>query len=319
MEAQRVFRNILSQAFIEKKTRNASYSLRAFSRSLNLNSGIVSSLINGKRNASVHLALRICHDLNLDPASLNLVKKAFSEPYFDESTSSLGFQTGTNVDGSGQQSHVEVEDSTKSQWQSSMRNSHNIPIYSELTIDQFKVISEWHHFAILSLARNTKLKNSPSLLARRLGVSQKAADTAIQTLVRMGLITVEDGYLKRSKLRLNSTDGVQDLAVNRAHQQDCELALKSLSKDSVHERDFSSITFCLNPKDLPKLARKIREFQDQSIETMETPDSQEVYRMSVHLFPLTQVQKHEHDEELPIQNQSHHTLCIDPTKAEVSK
>ena len=54
--------------------------------------------------------------------------------------------------------------------------------YVQLTLDHFSVISEWYHFAILSLAETQDFKSYPAWIAGRLGISQKDAKAAVLTL-----------------------------------------------------------------------------------------------------------------------------------------
>jgi len=222
-----------------------------------MNSGVVSSILQGKRKVSLNLALKVCSTLNVEPQKREQLQKAFSANL--KGTTQLQLAGGQSLE------------------------------YSELAIDQFNVIADWYHFAILSLARNTKLENRSDFIAQRLGISLKVADKAVKTLLRLKLLELKKDRLHRSQVRLQTTEGIQNSAINRSHQTDCELALKSLAKDPLSVRDFSAITFCLNPSRLLELSKLIRSFEDRTIQQFENSEAEEVYKMSIHVFPLSQI------------------------------
>ena len=67
-----------------------------------------------------------------------------------------------------------------------------------------------------------------------------------------------------------------------------ELAQKSLTTDPVQERDFTSITMAINSKKLAEAKVLIRKFQDELSGLLEDSTPDQVYRLCVQLFPLSQ-------------------------------
>ncbi|WP_426908144.1 DUF4423 domain-containing protein, partial [Serratia bockelmannii] len=73
-----------------------------------------------------------------------------------------------------------------------------------------------------------------------------------------------------------------------AHIQDLGLIENALVHLPVELRTTSSITAPILIKDLEK-ARKLKdEFQDRFMDIMESSEGDEVYRLSISFFPLTQ-------------------------------
>ena len=67
MKEQPNLRLILNKKLDELKSKNPSYSLRAFARKLNVTPSALSEIINGKRRVSEKKAQSLAHHLLLDP------------------------------------------------------------------------------------------------------------------------------------------------------------------------------------------------------------------------------------------------------------
>jgi uncharacterized protein (TIGR02147 family) len=241
-------RKVLISELAQRRTRNPAYSTRAFASALKLNSGALSAIINGKRKVSARMALRLAGQLNLDPEQ----KAKITEKPPTESK--------------------EIAETFS---------------YDSVSMDHFRLIAESQFFALLSLAKKTGVKNDLELISRRLGISPSAAKKAIQVVLDLGLVSEKDGRLLRTSKRISTSDGIADPAIRKAHLEDCQLAAKSIEQDAVELRDMSSITFRLDPESLKKIAAIVRQAQDQALQLSESENGEEVYRMSVHIFPLT--------------------------------
>lgn len=161
-----------------------------------------------------------------------------------------------------------------------------------LEADAFQLISEWWHYGILNLIQTKGFRSDPSWIAGRLGLPRARVEEAILRLKRLDLVKEDrHGKLKRTHARLSTGDNVRDLAIQRAHRQDLELIDFSLSEVPVSLRDSTSVTITLRPEQLSRLRELIRGFEDEFIDEAEQAPGSEVYRLSVHLFPLTKVTK----------------------------
>lgn len=167
------------------------------------------------------------------------------------------------------------------------------PAYAQLTIDQFRAISEWHHYAILSLLKTEGFRNDAKWIGARLGLPAPEIVRALETMKRLGILEeAEDGRLNRTRQKIRTSDDIADLSLRKAHFRNVELAHRSLEKDPVEVNDFTSLTLALHPGRLKEAKAMIRRFQDEFDALMETADPvpTEVYRLLVQLFPLSQGQ-----------------------------
>ncbi len=259
MNEQMALQNLLRSRFGDLKVKNPSYSLRAFARKVGINSGALSAFLNGKRRVSRKMALRISDNLGLDPQERAEVLAHFQATFLKKSSPSA-----------------------KSE-----------PLqYLQLSSDQFRLISKWYHFAILSLMRTQGFKSDSDWIAERLGITATQSKEALERLSRLGMISIDsDGKIRRSKSKYRTTDDIANVSLRQGHAENLELAKDSLLKHSVTERDFTAATMSIDPKKLPEAKEKIRKFQDELAEFLESGTQAEVYKICIQLFPLTALKK----------------------------
>ena len=62
--------------------------------------------------------------------------------------------------------------------------------------------------------------------------------------------------------------------------------MESLEKDTIEDRDITSMTMAIDPDRLPLAKSLIAEFTRQLCETLETGKQKRVYQLGVSLYPL---------------------------------
>lgn len=161
--------------------------------------------------------------------------------------------------------------------------------YAEIEQDQFRAVSDWVHFAILSLSETKDFRADSAWIGERLGVPEGTAKQAMERLVRLGMLRKQRGRWKPGQSRYTSSDEVVNSALRRAHVQHFELAQKSLEELELSVRDFVGITMAIDPMRLPEAKRLIREFRDRLAGMLEKGERTEVYQLAIQLFPLSQL------------------------------
>jgi uncharacterized protein (TIGR02147 family) len=258
MNDQVAIQTLLQKKLSELQIAHPKYSLRAFSRKVGLNPGALSGILNGKRNVSSKLAERIAERLLLDPQERSELFSHFRL---------LRYQG---------------------------ERTQKTPEYRTLSAAQFKITSEWEHFAVLSLLRTKEFKSETTWIAGRLCLTVSRTREVIGRLIEVGMIQLDaEGNLRRSHSQYRTTDDIADVSLKRSHLQSLELAKRSLEQNAVSERDHTWVMFAMDPKKLSMAKEKIRRFQDELAELVETGDQTEVYRLSMHFFPLTLESKEE--------------------------
>lgn len=258
---QLAIQKTLQEALLEAQARNRAFSLRSFAKKLGVGPSSLSEILNGKRRVSRKLAERMTEKLCLPPHERAALLELFPEK------SGPDQENGAGKD------------------------------YTRLSADQFHAISDWYHFAILSLAETVDFSSHPEWIAQRLGIRRFEAEMALERLQRLGLLRVtEQGEVVPTRGGFTSSDDIQDLALRRAHSRNLTLAEQSLEKDHVTLRDFTAVTMAIDPERLPVAKQMIREFQDKLSAFLESGSKTEVYKVSMQLFPLTQRKVGSHED-----------------------
>lgn len=154
----------------------------------------------------------------------------------------------------------------------------------QLAEDQFRVISDWYHLAILSLANQTGAKNNALWVSERLGISIQDSKIALERLTRLNLIS-DSPSLKQISNPLNVISHVPSEGIRRFHKQVLNLGLEKIDSIDVDKRDYSAVTFSFDLSRMQEMRSAIEEFQNQVL--TDNTQGREVYMMAVQLFPLT--------------------------------
>lgn len=266
MREQIAAQKLLLRKLGEFQSKNPSYSIRAFARRLGVHPSAINEILKGQRFISKKMAERLADRLLLDPS-----ERAELLSQFPEKMKRL---------------KRAVDNQTALAQMAEARSS-----VLRLTADQFTLISDWVHFAILSLIRLPKVDPTAAKMAQRLGVPEKRVKAALDLLVRMQLIErLENGGWKRLYAKINTPDDVLNISIQKSHLADMELARESLLRDPVDRRDFTSMTMPVDLTLMPQVKQILRQAQDQIAALMEGRETTEVYRLSSYFFPLTQSQ-----------------------------
>jgi transcriptional regulator with XRE-family HTH domain len=254
---QFAFQKKLQDSLEASKRRNPAFSLRAFSRKLQISPAAVSEILNGKRRVSRDLASRL-----LDRLELTDTERSTILDLFPKKGKSSGLGQG------------------------------KIKRTEEIGLDQFKTISQWFHYGILALSETRNFQSDPAWIARRLRIRESDARSAVERLERLGFLRRQpDGSLQLSAPHFSTPDDVANSALREAHFKNLELATRSLEEDAVEDRDFSSVTMAISPEKIPVAKAMIRKFTEQLSEYLESTEKTEVYKVCVQLFALTDLNK----------------------------
>lgn len=253
-QAQDAIRKILLSRFAEARARNPAFSTRSMARTLKIAPSALSEILRGKRRISRKMAIRVLEQLGIDPKTYNETIALF----------------------------------VPTKRQTNQRPYPTVTEYSEVSMDRFKAIAEWHHFAILSLSETVDFRSDPTWIAKRLNIAHQTAKAAIKRLTRLGMLKVVNRNLHATGEQFHTTDDKFDHAILRsAHSQNLQLAAQSLGKDKFDERDFTSLTMAIDPAKLPEAKKRIREFRSELCKFLEEGSQKEVFMLAIQLFPLS--------------------------------
>jgi uncharacterized protein (TIGR02147 family) len=243
-------RLILTAELARRKTRNPNYSLRAFASSLNVSPTALSQVINGLRNFRPQVAQRVALSLGLTPLE--------------------------------RQGFIRSASSSKSARPSKSKSRKTM----QMELDCFELISEWYYFAILNLAKlNPRVAFCSQTIAARLGLSESETHKALQLLLSLNLIEVQQGELVRTASDINVPGGISSTAIRKYHRQNLERAITALDVIPVDERDFSSVILPFSKDHLADAAVIIGRMRNELCELCPEDQADRVYAINIQLFP----------------------------------
>ncbi|MBO9665662.1 MAG: TIGR02147 family protein [Bdellovibrio sp.] len=173
-----------------------------------------------------------------------------------------------------------------------------MPNFLSLTDDEFDHLSEWHHFAILELSKTESFDPSPKKIAQRLGLHIEEVRAALSRLERLGFVRIVDG--KFQVLAPNTTWTNTSTSSEARRQFQKKLLTKGLEaiEDTPFDlRENGSLTVAINKKRLPEFKEKLRLMRKELADFFQEdnePGLDEVYQLTVALFPLTKIKNEKH-------------------------
>ena len=274
------FRLELQNELVRRCKMNPRYSLRAFAKFLGVEPSFLSKLLNGKRAITPASLKRLAPRLGLNP-----------DQFAPSSAQKIGIARTFNY----------PAPSTRTE-------------FKQLSHDTFQMIADWYHYAILELVTLKNFQPSNKWISRSLGISIHELTNAVERLVRLGFLKIDETLGTWSNTTPNVTtigNNFSSVALRQMQSQILNGALRALEEIPMERRDQSSITMAIDSRLLPEAKERINRFRRELINFLqsnaETRDH--VYQLAVSLYPVT------HDLE-----SSYHTGLSDETisKAETA-
>jgi uncharacterized protein (TIGR02147 family) len=163
---------------------------------------------------------------------------------------------------------------------------------TQIKLDLFTLVSEWHHFAILELVRLESFKPDPGWIAEQLDLDVRKVRAAIERLVNLELLRIDrsgdqEVWTPHTGVLQTTTD-IPSAAIRNYHAQILKQAHRSLQRDPVEEREFSSGMLVVDVEQIPGIKQKIQKFQSRL--SREIPRAaalkQKLYCLSLQFFPV---------------------------------
>jgi uncharacterized protein (TIGR02147 family) len=251
------FREHLQSEFLTRVKSNPRYSMRAFARFLQLDPATLSQYLRGKRKFSAKKVVELSTRLGLAPdETRKFTQKALKKNKASEKS-----------------------------WNDQNEN---------LSLDVFRLISDWYHYAIFELVTIEGFQNKPAWIASRLDITASEVSFALERLLRLGLLVQEDGILRQGAINVSTTGNPYTAAAFRNLQaQVLEMGKRALEEIPMEVRDQSSMTMAISTSQLELAKKKIKDFRRELCDLLqkETQGRDAVYQLSVSFYPLTPVDR----------------------------
>lgn len=161
--------------------------------------------------------------------------------------------------------------------------------HQDLSLDIFAIVSDWYHYAILSALELPQTVFEARPVSKLLKISILQAKVAIERLKKLELVEQNSqGRWKQSVRPIKIDNEYSTAATKKFHKQVLSKALDSLENDPFEVRDFTSMTFAMNRKNIEYARKKIKAFRRKlvaDLEAMGEPDC--VYNFTMQLYPVS--------------------------------
>lgn len=257
------YRRILVDEFEARQKRNPGYSLRAYARDLELPPSNISEILRGRRGLSPQSGTEIAKLLQLSEEETHWFIRSIEAHHARDS-----------------RRRQNAREELKS---INARNG-----LDELSLERFKIIKDWYHFALLELTDLEDFSSDPEWISNRLKITEKETKEAIHRLIEFGLLErKKNGMLRRTQSTWVS-GGIPSWEIRKHHAQILEKAEGALSTVDISARDFSALTMAIPQGRLPEFSQLIQEFRRQIVRMLESyaDPKDRVFVLGVQFFPV---------------------------------
>ncbi len=163
--------------------------------------------------------------------------------------------------------------------------------FNNLQLEYFKIISDWYHYALIELTNLDGFQNSPEWISQKLGITVNQAKAAIERLLKLELLEVNDGKLRPTSCGNTTTKNeFTDLAFKKMQDDLLKKALHSLWNEDLNKRDHTSISMAIHPADIPEVKKRLAKARREICQFLERPQKgkpTQVYNLSISFFALS--------------------------------
>lgn len=153
--------------------------------------------------------------------------------------------------------------------------------------EDYGILKDWVYIPVL-VSFDLSPRPTPNELAKKLSVDVGRIESAIEFLLSRGYLKKEaDGTICRHSDHWDVAGGPPNEAIRLHHRSGLEVAAKALDEVPAERRYFTSIVFAGNRENIEYVKEEIEKLLARASAIMEkTPPSNELFKLSVNLFPL---------------------------------
>lgn len=160
--------------------------------------------------------------------------------------------------------------------------------FIQLSLDTQAVLADWYHFAILELTFVKNFDSDPRWIAKQLSLSVIEVRAAVERMLRLGLLDRQNGRLVKTHGSITNHTGLSTTVARKTLQkQILTKALAAIDEVPQEEKDITSLTMSIDPKNLDIAREMIKRFRRELCALLETGEQQRVYNLAVQLYPIS--------------------------------
>lgn len=154
----------------------------------------------------------------------------------------------------------------------------------------FRLISDWKSLAIINLAKLKSNRGNAKWVSDRLGITVAEASEVLGLLVELKFIQIKSGRMIRTIRPFTTSQDVPSASLKKYHSSVIRKAEAALFDVPVGDRDITAIVIPTNMAKLAEAKKLIEKFRYKILDLLNTDGPNEVFALSVQLFPLTKIE-----------------------------
>lgn len=161
-----------------------------------------------------------------------------------------------------------------------------------LSAHHYDLCKQWYYPVVRELVRIVPVHDNYQQLARMVSppISERAAETAIKDLERMGLIVRvgKKGYAQTDAI-LTFGEGWKSVAVREFQMQALDLQKKAFDQFVPEERELSNATVCMSRERAALVKKRLQLFRKELMELVRSDpkDPEQVFQLNIGFFPMS--------------------------------
>ncbi len=252
---------ILKEELARRARLNPQYSLRSFAKQIGIDASLLSKILKNQRKLTAENAKKIIKKCQMNTAD----KKLFWSSLVQDREQTFGI-------------YDELSDELVNEPKSIHENL--------LPNETFQLISDPQHYILTELTRTKGFKSEIPWIAKKLNLSTANTRDTIDRLLKVGMITKDGNTYVRTPGRFTTADKtISDSALKHHQRKILEGAIRAMDEVPLERRTQNSMTVAINPKKIPIAKQMIQDFINQLTNVMESGPLEEVYQVSISLFP----------------------------------
>lgn len=173
----------------------------------------------------------------------------------------------------------------------SQRSNGSFAMFNKLNDDAFRLIADWHYYAILELTHLEEFQGNVKWIAKILDLPFAKVLQAVDRLKRMGYleVTPENKWIDQLGDSTNLGNELKTQAFSEHQKQILGKAIEAMEKTDYSERVQSSMTLVSSRERIQMAKPLILNFIEELDAFLKAgQNKKDVVAISVSLFPLTQ-------------------------------
>jgi uncharacterized protein (TIGR02147 family) len=264
------YREFISDYFQDRKKGNPAFSHRMFARQAGFKtSNFMYLVMAGKRNLTKDSMTKIALAMKLKKRELD---------YFENLVFFCQSQT--------------VKD--REHYLTLLNTIRKGAFFKQLGGDHYEFIANWLNPVVRELATMTRGKVDEGKLSSRIAAHVTPAEVrkSIDLLLRLGMLSrTPDGGYKQTDSLLSTGPGITGIAAAQYHIGTMALAAEAIERFKPEDRELVGMTLGVSPQTFERIRERMWEFRQEVLAMADDPSPEQVYQLSIQLFPMTKGNK----------------------------